>query len=171
MPLRRQWVREPFGSNTLVPNLGVDAPVFKPDGVTGAGASPTANAQLFLVTGSIRNPTYAPLFPSTTFRPSPQGMAQAYVIPPQQLVTVPGVPCGAFVTVVLRAWEGASYDAATVRGQSNPITFDLGGCGTPPDPFATLTGLQGFVMVPEPSVVALGLLSFAVSLYRRQAND
>jgi hypothetical protein len=146
----------------------LDAPVFKPDGVTGAGAGTAANAQLFLVTGT----TFTALTPATTFRATPTGAAQNYVIPPATPVTVTGIAARQQATVVLRAWEGASYDTALTRGQSAPITITLGGpvAGQPDDFPANLVGLQGFSMtvIPEPSVMALGLLGAAALLYRRR---
>ena len=147
----------------------LDAPVFKADGVTGAGAPPAWNAQLFLVTGT----TYTPLFPATTFRSSPAGAAQNYVIPPATPVVVPGIPARQQATVVLRAWEGPSYNTSFVRGQSNPITITLGGPvpGQPDDFPANLVGLQNFsVDFPEPSVLALGLLGGAAFLCRRRRS-
>jgi len=148
----------------------LDAPVFKPDGVTGAGAGTPANAQLFMVTGSGATATYTALSPATTFRASPAGAAQNYVIPPATPVTVQGVAARQQISVVLRAWEGASYDTAAVFGQSQPITITLGGpvAGQPDDFPANLVGLQGFSMVPEPSTMALGLLGAAALLYRRR---
>jgi hypothetical protein len=144
----------------------VDAPVFKPDGVTGAGAGTAANAQLFLVGAG---GALTPLTPVTTFRATPAGAAQNYVIPVE--VTVPGVATGGSATVRLRAWEGASYDTASVFGQSADLVVNnLGGpvTGAPPATPANLAGLQGFTMIPEPSTMALGLLGAAALLYRRR---
>jgi len=142
----------------------LDAPVFKPDGVTGAGAGTAANAQLFLLSGGV----YTALTPATTFRATPAGAAQNYVIPPADPVVVPTVAGGSQATIVLRAWEGASYDTAAIRGESAPITITLGGGGSPPAVPANLVGLQGFNLVPEPSTMALGLLGAAALLYRRR---
>jgi hypothetical protein len=142
----------------------VDAPVFKADGTTGAGAGTAANAQLFLFSGGV----YTALSPATTFRATPAGAAQNYVIPPAGPVTVPNIAGGSQATVVLRAWEGASYDTAAIKGQSNPITITLGGGGSPPAVPANLVGLTQFSMVPEPSTMALGLLGAAALLYRRR---
>jgi hypothetical protein len=146
----------------------VDAPVYQPDGTTGAG--PGAVGQLFLVQGG----TYTALTPATTFRDgTANAIAARYVTQPATAVTVPGVAAGASASIVLRAWMGApgsSYDSAAIRGESSPITISLG--GTPaqgaPIPDAVLTGLQGFTMVPEPSTIALGLLGAAALLYRRR---
>jgi hypothetical protein len=147
----------------------VDAPVYQPDGTTGAG--PGAVGQLFLVTGGN---TYTALTPATTFRDgSANPIAARYVTQPATAVTVPGVAAGAQASIVLRAWVGApgsSYDTAAIKGQSSPITIALGGQPAvgAPIPDAVLTGLQGFTMVPEPSTMALGLLGAAALLYRRR---
>jgi hypothetical protein len=145
----------------------LDAPVFKSDGTTGAGGGATAaNAQLFLLSGGV----YTALTPATTFRATPAGAAQNYVIPPATPVTVTTVAGGSQATIVLRAWEGAAYDTALTRGESAPITITLGGGGSPPAVPANLVGLQGFSMqtIPEPSTMALGLLGAAALLYRRR---
>jgi hypothetical protein len=164
-----------FGQGTVAMNTrttGVDAPVFLPGGTVGAGAhTAPVNAQLFLVSGNTRTA----IGPSaTTFRQSPAGLAQAYVNAISS-VTVDGIAGGSPATLVLRAWSGASYDAAVAGngelfGESGPITITLGGAGSPPGLPANLTGLQGFTLqaVPEPSTLALGLLGAAALLYRRR---
>jgi hypothetical protein len=158
-----------FGQGTILFNNRVtpqvDAPVSRQDG-TGAGAG--VNAQLFLVNGA----TFTALSPATTFRTT-SAAAAFYVTQPAGPVTVPGVAAGNQATIFMRAWEGAvgsSYDAATVKGQSLPITITLGGVPAvgAPIPDAVLTGMQPFQIVPEPSTMALGLLGAAALLYRRR---
>jgi hypothetical protein len=154
-----------FGQGTILFNNRtgpIDAPVSRQDG-TGAGAGVTA--QLFLSSGG----TFTALTPSTTFRTT-SAAAAFYVT--QATVSVPGIAPGQSATVVMRAWEGASYDSALVKGESNPVTVTLGGTpagGGAPLPDALLTGLQGFTLVPEPSTIALGLLGAAALLYRRRS--
>jgi len=155
-----------FGQGTIQFNNRtgpIDAPVTRQDG-TGAGAGVTA--QLFLVQGGV----YTPLTPTTTFRTTSPAAA-FYVTQPATAVTVPGIAAANSATIVMRAWEGASFDSATVRGESTPITITLGGDvpGSAPLPPALLTGLQGFTLVPEPSTIALGLLGAAALLYRRRS--
>ena len=96
--------------NNRVPSPGIDAPVSRCDG-TGAGAG--VNAQLFLVSAS-GLATYTPLFPATTFRTIGGPAAAYYVLPPQTPVSVPGIRAGEDATIVMRAWEGASYQAMTL---------------------------------------------------------
>jgi hypothetical protein len=154
--------------NNLVSSAGINAPVFKPDGVTGAGAGAGASAQLYLVTGAAGSETYTPIPTVLQFRTTPAGTAQGYVNNPTT-VQVPNVAPGSPANVVLRAWEGASYDTASVKGQSALVSIPaLGGAGQPPSVPANLVGLTSFSMIPEPSTMALGLLGAAALLYRRR---
>ena len=154
-----------FAQGTVIFNnrVGtVDAKISRADG-TGAGAGVTA--QLFLVGAG---GALTPLTPTTTFRTT--SAAAAFYLN-QVSVTVPGVPAGSPATFRIRAWEGASYDTATIKGESNDVLItQLGGqpaTGAPiPDP--ALNGLQAFALVPEPSTLALGLLGAAALLYRRR---
>ncbi|HYE31884.1 MAG TPA: PEP-CTERM sorting domain-containing protein [Methylomirabilota bacterium] len=140
----------------------VDAPISRPDG-TGAGAGVTA--ELVLVQGG----SETVLTPVTTFRTS-SAAATFYVNPVD--VIVPGVQAGQTATLKVRAYEGASYATATLRGESATFNLALGGTppgGAPLTPPA-LAGLQGFALqvVPEPSTIALGVLGAAALLLRRR---
>ena len=156
-----------FGQGTVIFNtrIGtVDAPFRRPDG-TGAGAGVTAQLYLVGAGGAL-----TALTPTTTFRTT--SAAAAFYIN-QVTVIVPGIAAGNPATFRMRAWEGASYDTAFLKGESNDVTIlQLGGTppggGAPiPDPF--LAGLQGFTMgFPEPSSITLGLLGAAVLLCRRR---
>lgn len=94
------------------------------------------------------------------------------------VVNVPGIAPGATGTFQVRAWNsaaGASYSAAAANpsgivGESNVFTVQTGGAGQPPGPPASLTGLQGFevVPVPEPTTIALGLIGAAALFLRRR---
>jgi len=139
----------------------VDARVLAPDG-TGAGAGVTA--QLFGGAAGTAAGSLTALTPTTTFRTT-SAAAQGYVNSVD--VTVPGVAAGAQATLIMRAFQGADYASATVRGESNPITIALGGGTLPP---ANLVGLQGFTMqiIPEPTTLALGALGAALLLFRRR---
>jgi hypothetical protein len=130
-----------------------------------------ASAQLFLVAGGVETP----LTPTQTFRPAPNN---AFFVGPVT-VAIPGVAAGVSGTQVrVKAWQGASYDASAVRGQSELITLgqlggDPGGGNppiTPPDlgGLNGQNGLQSFAVVPEPSTIALGVLGAAALLLRRR---
>ncbi|HEX7859688.1 MAG TPA: MYXO-CTERM sorting domain-containing protein [Verrucomicrobiae bacterium] len=150
---------------------GVNAPFYAPGGTAGGigiGSLGTVNAQLFLVgTGG----AVTALTPATTFNTA-GGAASRYVLIPTSNVIVPGVPAGGSATVLMRAWMGDSYETATIRGQTAPLTVNnLGGIppggGAPLQP-AVLAGLQGFEVFPEPSTLAFGLLGAAALLLRRR---
>jgi hypothetical protein len=144
----------------------VDAPVFLAGTQTGPG--PDYSAQLYLSAGgSLTPPT-----PVTTFRAAgtgPAAIADRYWINAD--VIVPGVASGATATFIVRAWKtsAGSWDAATLvgRGQSQPFDVAVGGGQLPP---ANLTTLQGFqvIAVPEPGVIALGVLGAAALVLRRR---
>lgn len=124
----------------------VDAPVF---GANGYGPGPAAQAQLFHVIGSGGSIVYTPLQPTTTFRdPGQFPLRAAYVVEPAEPVSVPGVLPGQQATIVLRVFQGPSFDSALFGsyGESSPISITLGGrtadgAELPPAP---LVGLQGF---------------------------
>jgi hypothetical protein len=147
---------------------GVNAPVKYGD--TGHGPGPDYTAGLYLQ-GST-----TPLA-TTPFRPAGTG-AQAVL--DQYWVTVgsvdvTGVAPGGSATFLVRAWKTSlgSFAAAKATGadfgESGPVTVaSLGGGLNPP---ANLTGLQGFTVtgvVPEPSIIALGVLGASALLLRRR---
>ena len=162
--------RERFLFATFVPGaanvdarVGVGLPGFEFGGLGKYGGS----AQLY----SFNAGTYTALLPATTFR-TDNPTAEFYVVPPADAVVVPGIGAGEQATIVMRAWIGAStYEqaiaAGTIRGETPPHTITLGGIpadGGAPLPPAFLTGLQGFIIVPEPSVISLALVGVAALL-------
>jgi len=115
------------------------------------------------------------LVSTTTFRT--QATLPGYVVPPG-VVNVLGVPTGQMGTFQLRAWDNragtittwadAMANPAIAHGSSALFTpgFPLGG-GTifPPN----LDGLSSFnLVVPEPGVIALGVLGLGALLLRRR---
>lgn len=159
--------RIPMGEvtfNTYAPGFGVDAPVTLWDG-TGPGLSAGWNAQLVHVT--VDNQV-VPLFPATTFR-NTSAAASYYIQQPQENVLIPGVYGGESATLRLRAWQGASYETATLRGESSDLTLNVGGvplAGAPYISAPLLAGLQGFMIVPEPSIISVALLGAALLIKR-----
>jgi hypothetical protein len=145
----------------------INAPVFRADGVTQVGLAPGgASAQLYV---SVGGGAFTPVPTVLQFRTA--GAAAGYVNNPTA-VQVPGVAGGTAVQVQMRAWEtgtGATWEAATIKGQSATLNLTLGGAGSPPSVPADLVGLTSFSMIPEPSTMALGLLGAAALLYRRRS--
>jgi hypothetical protein len=95
------------------------------------------------------------------------------LLTPQDVV-VPGVAAGQTANFVVRAWEtsaGSYANAAPNRRGEQAFTSDpLGGQipGAPPAANATLSGFMGFVMVPEPSTLALGAIGLGAMMLRRR---
>jgi hypothetical protein len=145
-------------------NRVVFAPVSRPGAAQpgqGEGAGAGYTAQLFVDNAG----TLTALTPATTFRTDSAG-ASFFVLDPGTPVTVPGFAPGTSAPLVFRAWEtsAGSYEAATIKGESR-ASIALGGGLLPP---TNLVGLQGFVMVPEPSTITLGVLGAAALLLRRR---
>lgn len=141
-----------FGQGAVVFNNrvppGIDAKVTLPGGGGVTGAEWTA--QLFGGAEGTAVGGLTALTPTTTFR---TGNAAGYVNPVD--VTVTGVAAGAKATIVMRAFNGATFGTSAFSGSSSPITVTLGGGTFPP---SNLDGLTTFSVVPEPSTIALGLL-------------
>jgi len=149
----------------------VDAPVFVQG--TQDGPGPTFTSQLYLqgAGGAL-----TALTPTATFRArgtSGAGLtADRYWVTPTTPVDVAVAP-GTDATFVVRAWltSAGSFDAAKAAGngygQSDPFVVNVGGGTLPP---ANLTTLKTFsvVVVPEPSIIALGVLGASALLLRRR---
>jgi hypothetical protein len=96
--------------------------------------------------------------------------------------TIGGVTAGADAVIEVRAWRvaaGADYAAALASTDPNPagnygfspqLTIKTGNVGEPPSLPADLVGLKGFnlIAVPEPSIIALGLVGAGALLLRRR---
>jgi hypothetical protein len=131
-----------------------------------------AHAQLYLVTGSGATAVYTPLTPLQVFRAAPN---QAFFTGPVSVEVTGQAPGTSGLNFVVRAWEGATFETSGNKGESPVITVAAGLGGTtaggaiflPPD-LGGPTGLQTFSLVPEPSVIAFGLLGAAALLYRRR---
>ncbi|MEW6302897.1 MAG: PEP-CTERM sorting domain-containing protein [Verrucomicrobiota bacterium] len=88
-------------------------------------------------------------------------------------VTVSGVGIGQQATLQLRAWDsstGATWESATVRGQSTTFTSPALGDSFNPLTIPVAQGLTSFslAVVPEPSTIALGVLGGLALLLRRR---
>ncbi|MHB8522588.1 MAG: hypothetical protein ACYDH9_17765 [Limisphaerales bacterium] len=143
-------------------NEGVNAPIFDVDGTTklaGAGFL----AQLYAAPpGDSLQPIGTPI----------PFISAGYFF--GDTLTIPTVAPGASATAQVRAWrasDGGTFEAANHSGghvgTSPVLNFVLG--GLPPLGLATLWGMESFSLyvVPEPSVLALGLIgSLAFGLRR-----
>jgi hypothetical protein len=148
-----------------------DFPIALPDGSPAGNYPGGASAQLFLVTQG--GTVYTPLNPATTFR---TGSAAGFYVNPVD-VTVPGVAAGEPATVVIRAWASSygSFEAAQIAGfwGQSPILTIAGLGGVNPTtgaivPTPDLSGMGSFVLVPEPSTVALVALGAMGLFFRRR---
>jgi len=78
---------------------------------------------------------------------------------------------GETVTLMVIAYEGASYAAATERGHSAAFTLSTS-ANSSPTPVTITPGMSGFsvfaVTVPEPTTMALGGLGLAALLVARR---
>lgn len=137
--------------NNRIPGI-LDARVLLPDG-RGVGEGWTA--QLYGGPAGTTVSVLEPLLPTTTFRTSsPQTAGYLTSVD----VAVPGVAPGANATLVLRVYDGDSYETSSRRGESAPFTISLGGGVLPP---VNLLGLQGFTIPDDrPTPVEGGLISF-----------
>lgn len=88
-------------------------------------------------------------------------------------LAIASVAPGGTATFVVRAWDnttGATYDAALTRGESAAFTAALGGVGSPPSPPGSFANMSSFAMtvIPEPSVIMLGLAGAGLLWFRRK---
>jgi hypothetical protein len=86
--------------------------------------------------------------------------------------TLTGFAPGTTLTLQVRAWDmrtGATWDTASINGQSATFTYTI-----PLDPLSPpaayfMEGMRGFTLVPEPSVIGLGLIGVgALFMLRRR---
>jgi len=137
-----------------------DAPVLAPNGTDGAGTL-GAVAQLFLVNGT----TLTPIGTAISFRGASGATAKYF---DGGALDVAGTTVGGNATFRVRSWVGASFAAATTKGESADFTVTGLGGGTLPA--SNLDTLKGFtlVTVPEPTTIALGFLGAAALVAARR---
>lgn len=149
---------------------GVNAPcaLFSGFPNSPAGPGPAYSAALYLVNAD-HSLTLIPTS-LTTFRDGTENPLLAQYVNPVT-AEVPGAAAGSSVTVRMRAWLTAqgSYDAAVFsRGDSMDfLVQNLGGGANPPADLPR--SFTGFIIgVPEPSVIAFGVLgSLILFAFRR----
>jgi len=136
---------------TYAPEYGIDAPVSFNNGTR---IGPEFTGQLF--GGPAGTPVSAlePLYPIASFTYFPDQPEYNGYIFTGGGVHVPHLNSMLQATVVLRAYNGSSWDTSTYRGESGPITVQF---FNPSGPDAILSGLQGFTVeaVPEPGTICL----------------
>lgn len=89
--------------------------------------------------------------------------------------TLANVAIGQVATLQVRVWDSkafATFAAAVAGGgmfgASEPWNYTVPAAGQPPNQYY-MNGLQAFALVPEPSVIALGVLGAAgLLLFRRR---
>jgi hypothetical protein len=146
----------------------VNAPVFDSNGTTLlAGA-----AYMAALYAGPDDQSLAQVGAAVVFR---TGTREGYVDITSPDRTISTVAAGGSARIQIRAWEaagGATYEAALAggfkTGVSGTISVTTGGSGNPPSLPANLIGLQSFNLVPEPSVVVLGLLGACGLFLRRR---
>jgi len=131
--------------------------------LNGVGVSDGWTAQLYGGPAGSATAALKPLTPTTTFR---TGAGAGYTIN-GTVVQVPGVAQGANATLMMVAYNGATYESSLGKGASTLITVGTGGGTIVP---GNLTGLQPFTVtiVPEPSTIALGMLGAGALLFIRR---
>ena len=117
----------------------VDARVLLEDG-SGVGAGFTAQLYVGSLGAGVLTLPKA-INPTTTFRTS-SASAMGYIYGINN-VTIPGYSVGERATLVMRVFNGASYESSTIRGESDHFTITLGGGNLPP---AKLIGLNQFTV-------------------------
>jgi hypothetical protein len=96
------------------------------------------------------------------------------------VVQLSGLSAGAVADIIIRAYNGASFDSSLIRGTSAKFSVITGGAGSPASSPAVFNdandpngpGFQSFSVaaVPEPTTIALGVLGGIGMLVRRRRN-
>jgi hypothetical protein len=112
-----------------------------------------------------------PITTTSTFRGVPTTDANAGTWTPSRTLTLTGMSPGQVAVLQVRAWDasgGATFDSALRRGLSTTFNYTIPAAGSPPTAFY-MEGFRAFNLVPEPSVIGLGLLGVgALFLLRRR---
>jgi len=100
------------------------------------------------------------------------GAGAGYTNPFSGIYTVAGMAGGSVATVGYRAYQGASFAAATAKSdlQTASSTITLSEPPTPPGEVLLGAKAVGIVTVPEPGTLALGLLGLGSLLAIRRRS-
>jgi hypothetical protein len=156
-----------FIFNTLSPSEGINVRFALPDGTFISAAQGTFNIQLLAGPAGALQPLEG-LLPLNRAA----GAAAGYPNPAAQTYTVPGLGQGALASVVIRAFEGSNFEAATLKNEWGPIAHTLQVAPNLPTPLNLMQIAEPggvLTLIPEPTTWALGLLGLgAVLLFRRR---
>lgn len=143
----------------------VDAPITDDKGVKLDGAAYLAQAYVGKTADSL-----APVGAALPFR---TGAAAGYIT--STATTIANAPDGTPLFVQLKAWAaagGTSYEAAYAAGKlagfSNIVPVTAAEAPNLPQPMVGLTSFA-LAAIPEPSILALGMLGAAALLLRRRS--
>jgi hypothetical protein len=151
---------------------GVVAPITDAGGTRLAGTGFTAELWT-AATGVVDPSAFAPVAGSAG--PFDSGNFAGFILNRTSPIVVAGVAIDQTANFLVRAWDNqggsvTSWDNAIVRGESEVLTAvgALKGAQAPDVP--VLTGLATFAItpVPEPSVIALGLVGAGLLWFRRK---
>ncbi len=137
---------------TFFPEGEVNAPVRLTSGqLVGSGW----RAQLYATPAGQPLSSLKPQFPVAEF----QDRFPGYIFGQYEVNVT--IPPGTIATVVMRAFNGLTYESSLFRGESKPINITLNG-GLQPG--SHLEGLQCFTVnsIPEPSSIAIAALGFCL---------
>jgi hypothetical protein len=159
--------------NNRVPAAGINAPVSSPAGNV---AGPDWVAQLYAGPAGAAEGALTAIGSPVAFR---TGALAGYFSGGAQTIT--GIPAGGPAAYQIRAWNttvGATWDAANAAGlggigKSGVLALAKTGDPTaaPPGIPVDLVGLTGFTVtavIPEPSIMALGVIGGLALLLRRR---
>jgi hypothetical protein len=155
-------------ANSVTFATTADRLVRNPDGTPATGSLTTDPATLVaqLYYGANAGSLTAHTATPARFRPGSTGLWLGGAR------TLTGFAPGTTLTLEVRAWDmrtGATWEAAGIRGQSGTFTYTI-----PLDPLSPpaayfMEGMRGFTLVPEPSVIGLGLIGVgALFMLRRR---
>lgn len=168
-------------STVADPSVLYNVPIYTEGGrATGTGAGNLAGGVTVGLFVAGADPSAAPLV-STLLRTGTAVQAQFFAVSPQT-ATIPNVGPGVAANLMVRAWQGSSFAAASAGGgqfgewtfTSQPLGGTPAGGGLPvPTPGMTGWGPEngtGFELhtVPEPSTIALGVLGVGALFLRRR---
>jgi hypothetical protein len=111
-----------------------------------------------------------PITTTSTFRNVPTSDSLAGTWTPSRTLTLAGMASGQIATLQVRAWDttgGTTFDNALRKGSSATFSYMIPPAGAAPSAFY-IENFRSFSLVPEPSVIGLGLLGAGALLLLRR---